>query len=371
MKIALVTDAWQPQTNGVVTALVALVRELTLLGHEVEVIHPGRFDTWPCPGHPDIALAFRARRKLEGLLLATRPDAIHLATEGPLGWAARRWCLRNKQPFTTACHTRFPELLKATVGLPLGVGYALFRRFHRPSHGVMVPSKGVMTLLEAKGFRRLRPWTQGVDIRLFGFEPVPQTSRLLGALPRPVSLYVGRLSVEKGVEDYLAMDLPGSKVVCGTGPLEAKFKQRYPDVHWLGVLPRHELAQVYASADVLVFPCRTETFGLVLLEAMASGTPVAAYPVVGPAEILGKGLGGVLSEDLQQATLRALALPRHHARLRALDFGWTRAAQLFVEHLVPMAPPSVPRAEFRVRGGMQRVALSVRPLSPLRHKSGE
>jgi glycosyltransferase involved in cell wall biosynthesis len=203
----------------------------------------------------------------------------------------------------------------------------------------MLPTHGVLRMLEQRGFRNLRSWTHGVDTRLFRFQPQARIYPPLGALARPVQLFVGRISYEKNIEAFLKLDLPGTKVVCGVGPLEATLRERYPQVRWLGVLPREALAQVYACADVFVFPSRSETFGLVMLEAMASGTPVAAYPVDGPLEVLGQAgrgvRGGVLHQDLRTACLNALAVPRHEARARALDFSWRHAAQLFASHLVP------------------------------------
>ena len=342
MKIAIVTDAWKPQVNGVVTTLVELVQELEGLGHAVEVIHPGQFRTRPCPGYAGIELAVRPARALSARLDALAPDAIHLATEGPLGWAARRHCLRRGLAFTTAFHTRFPEILNAALRIPLSWGYALFRHFHRPSSGVMVPTQGVLRMLQQRGFRNLRSWTHGVDTALFRFEPHARLCPTLGTLARPVWLFVGRVSYEKNIEAFLQLDLPGTKIVCGEGPLKASLMARHPHVRWLGVLSREELARVYAAADVFAFPSRSETFGLVMLEAMACGTPVAAFPVDGPLEVLGHGAqgarGGALHEDLRQACYAALAVPRHEARLRSHEFGWSHAAHLFAGHLVAAHP---------------------------------
>lgn len=338
MKIALITDAWQPQVNGVVTTLVELVRELAQGGHQVEVIHPGQFTTRPCPGYAGIDLAVRPRRGLSARLDAFQPEAIHIATEGPLGWAARSYCIKRGLAFTTAFHTRFPEILKAALKVPLSWGYALFRHFHKASSGVMVPTDGVLRMLERRGFRNLRSWTHGVDTALFAFQAQPCLHAPMGSLVRPVSLFVGRVSYEKNIEAFLQLDIPGTKVVCGVGPLEASLRERYSQVRWMGVLPRSELARVYAAADVFVFPSKSETFGLVMLEAMATGTPVAAYPVDGPLEVLGKTdgtcHGGVMHADLLRACYSALAVPRHEARLRALDFTWARSAQLFERYLV-------------------------------------
>jgi glycosyltransferase involved in cell wall biosynthesis len=339
MKIALITDAWQPQVNGVVTTLVELVREMTLAGHQVEVIHPGQFKTRPCPGYAGIDLAVRPKKLLWQQLDACSPQAIHIATEGPLGWAARAYCLKRGQSFTTAFHTKFPEILNAALKVPLSWGYALFRHFHKPSSGVLVPTNGVLGMLAQRGFKNLRSWTHGVDTNLFSFAPVPLPYPPLGQLVKPVSLFVGRVSYEKNIETFLKLGIPGTKVVCGVGPLEAGLKVRFPDVRWLGLLPRDRLAQVYASADVFVLPSKSETFGLVMLEAMACGTPVAAYPVDGPLEVLGFNLGpargGVLHDDLQEAWHGAVAVPRSDSRARALDFGWLQATQLFLGHLVP------------------------------------
>ena len=339
MKIALVTDAWAPQVNGVVTTLVELVRELEGLGHKVRVIHPGLFKTRPCPGYPGIDLAVRPGARLRQEIEDFQPEAIHLATEGPLGWAARRYCLRRKLKFTTAFHTRFPEILHAALKIPLSWGYALFRHFHGPSAGVMVPTQGVLRMLQARGFSRLRAWTHGVDTHSFSFRGRPEPSELIGTLAHPVSLFVGRISYEKNIQAFLDLDIPGTKVVCGVGPLEDALRARYPNVRWLGILPRERLAEVYAAADVFVFPSRSETFGLVMLEAMACGTPVAAFPVDGPLEVLGHSAcdavqGGVLHEDLRQAFQEALAVPRSEARCRALSFSWRNATDLFVSHLV-------------------------------------
>ncbi|HZY18217.1 MAG TPA: glycosyltransferase family 1 protein [Ramlibacter sp.] len=342
MKIALVTDAWLPQVNGVVTTLIELVRELGEAGHEVLVIEPGQFRTRPCPGYPGIELAVSPGRQLAARLDAWAPDAVHLATEGPLGWAGRRHCLRAGLAFTTAFHTKFPEIVHAATRIPVGWGYALMRHFHRPSSGVMVPTEGVLQMLQRRGLRNLRAWTHGVDTDLFRFAAEPGEFAALGRLPRPVWLFVGRVSYEKNIGAFLATALPGTKVVCGVGPVEAALKARHPEVRWVGLLPRPELATLYAAADVFVFPSRADTFGLVMVEAMATGAPVAAFPVDGPLEVLGRShpdgsrpMGGVLDEDLQQAALRALGVPRTEARERAEDFSWKEAARLFAGFLVP------------------------------------
>jgi glycosyltransferase involved in cell wall biosynthesis len=341
MKIALITDAWRPQINGVVTTLVELVDQLQAKGHVVEVIHPDLFQTRPCPGYAGIDLAIKPYAQLARRLDSFQPDVIHVATEGPLGWAARKYCLKHKLPFTTAFHTRFPEVLKAALHIPLWIGYAIFRYFHQPSAGVLVPTQGVMRLLDSRGFKNLRNWTHGVDMGLFRYEETVAQHPALDDLPRPIALYVGRVSYEKNIDSFLAMPWHGSKVVCGVGPLEKELKNKFQHVRWLGVLPRDELARVYAAADVFTFPSRNETFGLVMLEAMACGTPVAAYPVDGPLEVLRIGVtgshrhqGGVLDEDLAFASLEALKISRSEARSQAMSFSWDEATRLFEQHLV-------------------------------------
>lgn len=347
MKLALVTDAWFPQVNGVVTTLAELVRQITEMGRQVEVIHPGQFRTMPCPGYAGIELALRPRRALRAMLDATQPDAIHIATEGPLGWAARGYCVQRGLAFSTAFHTKFPEILHAACKIPLSWGYAWFRHFHKPSSAVMVPTQGVLTMLQARGFGQLRGWTHGVDTSLFAFHDTPTSHAPAGAMTRPVSLFVGRVSYEKNIEAFLKLDVPGTKVICGVGPLQQSLQARYPSARWLGILPRDELASVYAAADVFVFPSRADTFGLVMLEAMACGTPVAAYPVDGPREVLGQGnpanlggaTGGAMHADLGQAFHAALATSRWEARSRALSFDWGAATQRFLGFLVPARPP--------------------------------
>lgn len=342
MKLALVTDAWKPQVNGVVTTLVELVRHMEAEGHEVLVVQPGQFRTRPCPGYPGIDLAVAPKKLLAEKLDAFAPDAIHLATEGPLGWAGRSYCLKRRLAFTTAFHTKFPEIVNAAVRVPLAWGYAVMKHFHRPSSGIMVPTVSVLKMLEQRGFRNLRAWTHGVDTELFTFEAQPQVFAPLGTLARPVSLFVGRVSYEKNIQAFLEMDFPGTKVVCGVGPVEAQLKERFPHVRWVGLLPRDELAKLYAAADLFVFPSHADTFGLVMVEAMAAGTPVAAYPVDGPLEVLGRpgpdgtgSLGGAMDGDLQQACYRALGIPRAEARRRAADFSWKQATELFHGFLVP------------------------------------
>lgn len=341
MKLALITDAWHPQINGVVTTLHELVEALPPWGVEATVLHPGLFKNRSCPGYAGIDLAVRPYKALAAMLDALQPDAVHIATEGPLGWAARKHCLKRGWKFTTAFHTKFPEILKAALRVPLFVGYALFRHFHWPSSGVMVPTQGVLSMLQSRGFKALKPWTHGVDLDLFAHHAEPLDIPELQGHARPYALFVGRVSYEKNIDAFLDLDLPGTRIVCGVGPLEDTLKARYPNVVWMGVLPRPRLAKVYAAADVFVFPSRNETFGLVMLEAMACGTPVAAYPVDGPLQVLGAAdgqvLGGVLSEDLNAAVAQCQSVTRAQARQRAEAFGWPKTVELFVKNLVPIA----------------------------------
>ena len=336
MKIAIVTDAWLPQVNGVVTTLVELRQGLIARGHEVVMVEPSGFQRFACPGYREIELAWWPARRVAALLREAHADAIHIATEGPLGGAARAYCKRHGLAFTTAFHTRFPEILAKALRVPERWGYAWFRRFHADSSGVMVPTAGMLEILRGYGFQNLRQWSHGVDLDLF--EPMPGAEL---DLPRPVFLYVGRISYEKNLDAFLKLDLPGSKLVYGVGPLLERLQREYPQVHWRGIVPRSELVRVYGDADVFVFPSRSETFGLVMLEAMACGTPVAAYPVAGPLDVVGDSAGGVLDPDLRSAALRALALPRAGARARALEFDWSGVCRQFVQHLVPARDPGL------------------------------
>jgi glycosyltransferase involved in cell wall biosynthesis len=336
MRLALITDAWHPQVNGVVTTLMELVKELEKLNHSVKIIHPNLFNTRPCPGYPGIDLAIRPKKQMAQILKVLNPDFIHIATEGPLGWAARSLCLQSGWPFTSAFHTKFPEIFNASVKVPVSWGYALLRRFHQPSAGVMVPTQSVLSGLQIRGFQNLKPWTHGVDTDLFKYHHLSVFFPALGTIPRPVALFVGRISYEKNIEAFLEMDFRGSKIVSGAGPLEKQLRQRFPEVYWLGILPRNELVTLYASADVFVFPSKADTFGLVLLEAMATGTPVACYPVDGPLEVIGNSGGGAMSNDLEDAVSKALQISREEARARAEAFSWYAAAKDFIDYLEPI-----------------------------------
>ncbi|HEY9279136.1 MAG TPA: glycosyltransferase family 1 protein [Eoetvoesiella sp.] len=334
MKIMIVTDAWEPQVNGVVRTLTQTRIELTRMGHQVHLLTPLEFRTVACPTYPEIRLSLFPRRRVAARIASAAPDALHIATEGPLGLAARAYALRNGMPFTTAYHTRFPEYIHARAGLPLSITYRFLRWFHGPASAVMVPTPAVKTDLEAFGFApsQVVLWSRGVDLDLFKpGPPLPNEEK------PPIFLCVGRVAVEKNVEAFLKLDLPGTKWVAGAGPLLDDLKKRFPDVRFTGVLDQPTLASLYNAADVFVFPSRTDTFGLVLLEAMACGCPVAAYPVTGPIDVLGDSDAGVMHDDLQQACLKALRIPREKAREHAEKYSWRASTETFVSYLKPIA----------------------------------
>ena len=339
VKILIVSDAWKPQVNGVVRTLATVREELVGMGHAVEVVGPDRFLTIPAPSEPQIRLAVFPGRKLRRIVDAFAPDAIHIATEGPLGLAARRLCLRRGWPFTTAFHTRFPEYLKARLGVPERMTWALMRRFHRPSAAVLTATASLREELVARGFANVAAWTRGVDLGLFR----PRERGTLN-LPRPVFLYVGRVAVEKNIEAFLSLDLPGTKVVVGDGPQRAALERRFPDAHFLGAKFGEELASAYAEADVFVFPSLTDTFGLVIVEALACGTPVAAYPVTGPKDVIDGAPVGVLDNDLGAAALAALGIDRAACRRFAEGFSWRRTAEMLLERLAPIDRRDIERA---------------------------
>ena len=328
MKILIVTDAWTPQINGVVRTIQMTVRELVALGHEVEILSPDLFRSIACPGYAEIRLALVSRRTIKRRMLEIAPGALHLATEGPLGLHARSIALEHGWPFTTAYHTRFPEYLRARLPIPLSVSYAFLRRFHDSGSATLAATPAIVDDLLAHGFAAPRVWSRGVDTTLFN----PDGPRE----PRgdaPVFLHVGRIAVEKQVEKFLELDLPGEKWVVGDGPERARLQAAYPQARWFGALEGETLARVFRSADVKVFTSITDTFGLVLVEAMASGTPVAAFPVAGPIDVVGTSAGGVLDVDLRRACIAALALPREGARAHAMTFSWAAATRQFVDAL--------------------------------------
>ena len=333
MRILIVSDAWFPQVNGVVRTLSTLRRILKSEGHEVVMVTPDLVLSLPCPGIPDIQLALWPRIYIRRVIERLRPDAIHIATEGPLGWAARKECLKQRLPFTTAYHTKFPEYLQTRFGIPERWTYALVRRFHAPSQAVMVPTPTVMKELEEHGFKNVAYWSRGVDTDLF----MPMGREALN-LPRPILICVGRVAPEKNLPAFLDLDIPGTKVIVGDGPLLEGLKESYPHVHFTGAQFGQDLARLYSAADVFVFPSRTDTFGLVLLEALACGLPVAAYPVQGPLDVLDSAEGAALDEDLGKACLKALAIPREVCRAYALKRSWSSCTQQFLSNLAVEEP---------------------------------
>jgi glycosyltransferase involved in cell wall biosynthesis len=331
LRILVVTDAWSPQINGVVTTLHNTIRELEALGHTVGTITPATFRTVPCPTYPEIRLAILPGRRVARMIEDFAPDAVHIATEAPLGVAARRHCLRTGRPFTTAYHTQFPEYIHARTRLPLSWTYAIMRRFHAPASAVMVATPDMEQRLAQRRIPNLARWSRGVDTTLFR-----PGERFDFPGQRPIFAYIGRVAIEKNIEAFLALDLPGTKWVVGDGPARAELERRFPAARFFGMKSGEELAWHYRQADVFVFPSRTDTFGLVLIEAMASGTPVAAYPVVGPIDVIKDARAGVLHEDLAVAALAALSLDRSFVRRYAESFSWGAATTQFVANLHPV-----------------------------------
>ena len=358
MRILLATDAWDPQVNGVVRTLSRTVAECRAMGHEVEVVSPDQFKTIPMPTYPEIRLALNAYEPMQERFKAFEPEAIHIATEGPVGLAARRICLEWKLPFTTSYHTRFPEYISARFPVPTAVGYAFMRWFHGPSGRIMVATDSFRKELEDKGFRNLSPWSRGVETELFRPREPSEFPDEMRDLPRPVWLNVGRVAVEKNIEAFLELDLPGSKVVVGDGPSRTELMDRYPDAVFPGARFGDELARYFAAADVFVFPSLTDTFGLVILEAMATGSPVAAYPAPGPIDLIPGSGAGVCHDDLRTACLESLGLNREAVRAYAEKFSWRACTEEFVRNLQPY--PEAEKTRFWRR--LRRLArLRLRP----------
>ncbi|TFL11380.1 glycosyltransferase family 1 protein [Pusillimonas caeni] len=360
MKVLIVTDAWAPQVNGVVFTLGQTCRELVRMGHQVEVLQPGLFRSVPCPSYREIRLSVPRPGAVGRLIRRHAPDALHIATEGPLGLAARRHARRLGLPFTTAYHTRFPEYLHARTRLPLSISYCWLRRFHGAAVRTMVPTAGVRDDLLAHGFdpAKVVIWSRGVDLEIF--KPTAMGAEADGTGPRdpeargserrkseprdatvrhskrPVFLYAGRVAVEKNLDAFLSLDLPGEKWVIGGGPALESMKKRYPDARYFGPMPHDELARHYRMADVFVFPSLTDTFGLVLLEAMACGCPVASLPARSTRDVLADSGAGVVSDDLRQACLQALSIPREIPARYAQGFSWQATTSTFFRHLQPI-----------------------------------
>lgn len=331
MRIAIVTDAWAPQVNGVVNTLKATRRQLRANGHAVLMVTPENMRSYCCPTYPEIRLAYKPYGKVASALDDFDADCIHIATEGPMGLAARRYCINRGLDFTTAYHTRFPEYLRARFHLPLALTYRWLKWFHGPAKAVMVPTPRMQDALEQSGFKNVVQWSRGVDTNYF--TPGPREE---ATLKRPLYLYVGRIAVEKNIDAFLKMDLPGSKWVIGDGPMREELEKKYPEVRFLGAKPHEALPAYYSCADVFVFPSRTDTFGLVLIEAMACGVPVAAYPVEGPIDVVAHGKSGILDVDLTRACFEALKLNRAVVRDHALCYSWSAATQQFLQHLHPV-----------------------------------
>jgi glycosyltransferase involved in cell wall biosynthesis len=327
MRILVATDAWHPQVNGVVRTLTMMAEAAGAFGVEVSFLSPLSFRTVAMPSYPDLRLALPRRAKIAALIEQARPDSIHIATEGPIGLSVRRYCRQHGLPFTTSFHTRFPEYISARLPVPQAWIWAVLRWFHGASQAVMAATPALATELRARGFRNVVLWPRGVDSGLFH----PRAADL--GLPRPVFLSVGRVAVEKNLEAFLDLDLPGTKVVVGDGPALAALTRKYPQAVFLGARQGEQLAEAYAAADVFVFPSRTDTFGLVLLEALASGLPVAAFPVTGPRDVIGTAPVGALSEDLRMACLSALAISREACLAFAEGYTWEASARVFVDNI--------------------------------------
>jgi glycosyltransferase involved in cell wall biosynthesis len=333
MKILLATDAWHPQVNGVVRTLGEVARAAGSLGAAVEFLTPDLFRTVPMPGYREIRLAMPGVQEIERRLDEAKADAVHIATEGPLGYAVRRACMKRSVAFTTSFHTRFPDYLAERVAVPASWTWSWLRRFHRPASAVLAATPALVSELGQRGFQNVKLWPRGVDSNLF--RPRLGWSDL--AMPRPIFLTVGRVAVEKNLEAFLSLDLPGTKIVVGDGPARNALAHKFPDAVFLGAMQGEALAAIYAAADVFVFPSRTDTFGLVLLEALASGVPVAAFPVCGPRDVIGNAPVGALDEDLRTACLKALTLSRQDCRDFAACMTWTASARSFVEHVTRAA----------------------------------
>ncbi len=350
MRIVLATDAWEPQVNGVVRTLTRITAECREMDHEVEVIEPSQFKTMPMPTYPEIKLALGAEEEIREKLRAFEPDAIHIATEGPIGIATRRICVEWKMPFTTSYHTKFPEYVSARFPIPVQVGYAYMKWFHKPSGRLMVATPTLRDELTSHGFKNVSPWTRGVDTELFNPDLDPIYDELGGQdWPRPFWLNVGRVAVEKNIEAFIELDLPGTKIIVGDGPAREELEAKYPEAKFLGAKFGTDLARCFRDADVFVFPSWTDTFGLVILESMATGTPVAAYPAHGPIDIIPGSGAGAINDDLKVACLECLDIDRAAVRAYAEQFSWKASAEQFVENLKPYPAPEKVRFWRRLR----------------------
>lgn len=357
MKILLVTDAWHPQVNGVVRTLDQTVSHLRARGHEVEVIAPSDgYFTLPLPTYPDIRLAPFAYNDVKRRMIAFGPEAIHIATEGPLGQMAKTLCHKWAMPFTTSYHTKFPEYIKARIPIiPLSWSYRFVRGFHNAGGRTMVTTPSMVEFLKRRGFTRLAPWARGVDTVLFNPDKKNAPDNVYDGLERPIWVNVGRVAVEKNLKAFLDLDLPGTKVIVGDGPQLDELKRQYADVIFTGAKFETELARHFADADVFVFPSKTDTFGLVIIEAMASGLPVAAYPVSGPVDIIPGSKAGIVDEDLRRACLEAAKLSPADAIAHAKHYSWDAVTDVFFDLLTPQYKP---RKRWRRVRRMTRIAAS-------------
>ena len=350
MRILIATDAWHPQVNGVVRTLTSLANSAAALGAEVEFLTPDGFPSIVAPTYPGLRIAWPNRREIARRIEAAAPDAVHIATEGPVGWAVRGYCRRHKLAFTTSYTTRFPEYIAVRSIIPASVSYAVLRHFHSAAATTMVATASLRQELAVKGFKKLGNWTRGVDTDLFRPDDPVELD-----LPRPIFMTVGRVAVEKNIEAFLGLDLPGSKVVIGDGPQRAELTRRYPKVGFLGEKKGRELSAYFAAADVFVFPSLTDTFGVVQLEALACGTPVAAFPVTGPLDVIADHPIGALDNDLRSACLRALSMSRETCRSFALERSWENSARQFIGNLSALQPSRSLRPARRIaaRGAVQ------------------
>jgi glycosyltransferase involved in cell wall biosynthesis len=351
MRLTIVTDAWHPQVNGVVRSIENTNAELVKMGVTVSMITPASYSSVPMPTYPEIRLSLTGPRKIAKAIEDSKPDLIHIATEGPLGLLARRWCVKHSVAFSTSYHTRFPEYVAARLPIPLSWLYAYVRWFHRAGGACMVATESLKRELDAKRIGNLRLWSRGIDTNLFHPQPLEEAPF---GLKRPIFMTVGRVAVEKNLPAFLALDLPGSKVVVGDGPARAELAARHPDVLFTGVKFGKELADAYAQADVFVFPSKTDTFGNTILEALASGVPVAAYPVTGPIDILSDPNAGAMDEDLQVACIKALEASRTAARTLAESYSWAAATKQFLDNVIEAKAQGKRRLRLRRRKAVKQ-----------------
>jgi glycosyltransferase involved in cell wall biosynthesis len=363
MRIMLVTDAWDPQVNGVVRTMKRVITECEEMGHTWDIVSPNGFKTIPLPTYSEIKLAFGAKKIIEERFLEFEPDAVHIATEGPLGWAARAVCLRLKFPYTTAYHTRFPEYISARFFfLPTWMGYMYVREFHKYSGRVMVATASMRDELAAQKFKNIIPWSRGVDTDLFHPDKRKPDRGPFAGMKQPIWLNVGRVAVEKNIAAFLETDLPGTKVIVGDGPQLEALKEKHKDAHFLGVKQGEALAACFANADCFVFPSLTDTFGLVILEAMAAGTPVAGFNVPGPRDLIPGSNAGAVNDDLRIACEEALKCSREATRAYAEGYSWRACAEQFINNLEPLPVPE--RRRFWKRLAKLRHALRLRRRKP-------